>query len=276
MGFDVKRFLSDLRNEVEMHPAVNHVFLMRIATSPFTREDYKVFGLQHYPLVGNFTTYLERLLINGPDSNSKSWIAKVLVDEYGEGSDGKDHAELYREYLTACGVAEGEEDTVVLDAAVVDFIRTHLDLSANAPFLVGLGALGPGHEWAIPRMFVPIIEGQERAGFTDDEICYFKLHCLQDVDHALWLEEALAELIDGPEDAALVRQGTLLSLEARARFWSGGQSRVVRWRQPAQAWDFREHGRRWLGRQHPWVAKLPLGRLTGHTAVYRPQLQSLR
>jgi hypothetical protein len=29
--------------------------------------------------------------------------ATVLIDEYGEGSDGKDHAELYREFLICCG-----------------------------------------------------------------------------------------------------------------------------------------------------------------------------
>ncbi len=83
MTFDARRFLKDLRNEVESHPAVNHTFLARVGTSPFTREDYRVFGLQHYPLVGMFTNYMERLLINAPDTTAKCWLAKVLVDEYG-------------------------------------------------------------------------------------------------------------------------------------------------------------------------------------------------
>ena len=51
-----RTFLRDLRDEVETHPGVNHVFLARCATSPFTREDYRVMGLQHFPLVGLFTT----------------------------------------------------------------------------------------------------------------------------------------------------------------------------------------------------------------------------
>ena len=78
-----KQFLADLRREVEAHPAVNHLFLCRLAHVPFTREDYLVASTQHYPLVGTFTMYLEILLRRAPSSDAKSWIAKVLVDEYG-------------------------------------------------------------------------------------------------------------------------------------------------------------------------------------------------
>ena len=62
------RFLRQLRKDIAAHPGVSHVFLSRLATTPFTRQDYKVFGLHHYPLVGLFTTYMEHLLIRGPDS----------------------------------------------------------------------------------------------------------------------------------------------------------------------------------------------------------------
>ncbi len=210
-------FLRDLRREVEEHPAVNHVFLMRVSTTPFTREDYKVFGLDHYPLVGTFCRYMEHLLLRAPDSESKSWIAKVLVDEYGKGSDGEDHAHLYGKYLTACGVGPGEEDTEPLDPRVADFIGEHLRIVTEEPFLVGIGALGPGHEWSIPRMFVPIIDGLRRAGFTEREIQYFTLHTLQEQDHGRWLEEALVRMVRTPEQAAQVRGGAMLSMPAQAR-----------------------------------------------------------
>jgi pyrroloquinoline quinone (PQQ) biosynthesis protein C len=225
-------FLTGLRREVESHPGVNHPLLCRLSQVPFTREDYLVMGLQHYPLVGTFTTYLEHLLLRGPDSDAKQWIAKVLVDEYGEGSDGKDHAELYREYLATCGARPGEEMDTPLHPAVTAFIEEHLRLVTEEPFLVGLGALGPGHEWSIPKMFVAIIKGLARAGFRPEERLYFDLHCAQDVDHGRWLEEALERFCDDPEAQVMVRRGALLSLEARARFWSGVQDRIVRWRQP--------------------------------------------
>jgi pyrroloquinoline-quinone synthase len=229
---DPREFLARLRAAVLAHPAVNHPLLGRVAHVPFVRADYRIFGLQHYALVGSFTTYLELLLLTAPDSDAKQWIAKVLVDEYGEGSDGKDHAELYREFLRATGVAEHEELTVPLHAAVTGFIAEHLRICHEEPFLVGLGALGPGHEWSIPKMFEQIIRGLRRARFTEHEIQYFTLHVEQDLDHGSWLEEALVLYAETEQAQAQIHRGAMLSLAARVRFWSGVQDKIVRWRQP--------------------------------------------
>jgi pyrroloquinoline quinone (PQQ) biosynthesis protein C len=231
-GTRARAFLAELRAEVESHPGVVHPLLMRLGHVPFTREDYRVMGLQHYALVGNFTWYLEQLLIKAPDSEAKQWIAKVLVNEYGEGSEGKDHAELYRGFLLATGAAPGEELTTPLAAEVTGFIDEHRRICRQEPFLTGLGALGPGHEWSIPRMFRLIVRGLRRAGFEPHEILYFTLHQEQDIDHGLWLEEALARYARTDEARAQIRRGAQLSLEARARFWSAVQAKIVRWRQP--------------------------------------------
>lgn len=229
---NARAFLAELRAEVAAHPGVNHPLLARLAQIPFTREDYRVMGLQHYALVGMFTTYMENLLVRGPDSDAKQWLAKVLVDEYGEGSDGKDHTTLYREFLSATGVTDGEDTATELHPSVTGFITEHLRLTREEPFLVGLGALGPGHEWSIPKMFPRIVRGLRRAGFDEDEIQYFTLHLEQDEDHGLWLEEALARYADTDERQQQIRRGALASLAARARFWSGVQDKIVRWRQP--------------------------------------------
>ncbi len=225
-------FLKQLRTEVEQHTGVNHPLLARVAQVPFTREDYRVFGLQHYALVGKFTLYLEHLLLRAPDPSAKMWLAKVLVDEYGEGSEGKDHATLYLEFLQATGVQLPEQLQTRLHADVTGFILEHLHIVTTEPFLVGLGAVGPGHEWSIPRMFPLIVQGLRRAKFTENEINYFTLHMEQDIDHGLWLEEALAKFASTEENQKQIRRGALLSLEARARFWSGVQDKIVRWRQP--------------------------------------------
>jgi len=227
-----KAFLARLRRHVERHTAVNHPLLARVAHVPFTRQDYRVFGTQHYALVGHFTTYLELLLLTAPDSDSKQWLAKVLVDEYGEGSDDKDHAELYREFLSACGVEVGEERRTRLHKDVTSFVTEHLRICRDEPFLVGLGAVGPGHEWAIPKMFPPIVAGLRTAGLTEENILYFSLHMEQDEDHGAWLEEALEIYADTYSAQKQIWRGTMLSLAARQRFWSGVQDKIVRWRQP--------------------------------------------
>jgi pyrroloquinoline quinone (PQQ) biosynthesis protein C len=232
MTMDARLFLANLRKEVESHPGVSHPLLARLSQVPFTREDYAVMGSQHYALVGCFTKYLELLLISAPDSMAKQWIAKVLVNEYGEGSDNQDHAQLYASYLNAAGVPVGQELETPLHPAVTGFITEHYRICREEPFLVGLGALGPGHEWSIPKMFPPIVRGLRRAGFEEREILYFTLHMEQDIDHGAWLEEALARYADTEKAQGEIRRGALLSLEARRVFWSGVQDKVVRWRQP--------------------------------------------
>jgi len=232
MSRGAKAFLEDLRREIEAHPGVNHLFLNRLATSPFSREDYRVFGENHYPLVSVFTTYLERLLTRAPSSHAKLWLAKVLVDEYGEGSQGEDHATLYRAFLAAAGSRVDSLGAGRVPSPAHAFIEHHLELVTREPFLVGLGAVGPGHEWAIPKMFAAVIPGLRRAGFSEEAIGYFTLHVDQDVDHGAWLEEALVSFGTTPAAQAAIRRGALASLAARARFWSGVQRAVVVYRQP--------------------------------------------
>ena len=227
-----KAFLAELRSEIETHPATNHIFLNRLATGRFTREDYRVFGENHYPLVCIFTSYLETLLVRAPSSESKMWLAKVLVDEYGEGSRGADHATLYGHFLRACGSRLADSHDTRVAAPALAFVRAHRRIVEREPFLAGLGAVGPGHEWAIPRMFDAVIPGLRRAGFRDEEIQYFVLHVAQDVDHGAWLEEALEKLGGAEAAQALVRRGALASLAARERFWDGVQRAVVVFRQP--------------------------------------------
>lgn len=227
-----KEFLADLRREIAQHPAVNHLFLNRLATTPMAKQDYRVFAENHYPLVCAFTSYLELLLIGAPDSDARLWLARVLVDEYGEGSEGKDHATLYSRFLEATGGDARAINAGKVPEPAETFIVTHQRLMREQPFLVGLGAIGPGHEWAIPQMFDAVIPGLRRAGLDEQEIHYFTLHVSQDEDHGRWLEEALLRYTYTTEAQALVRFGTMASLDARLQFWNGVQRAVIRYRQP--------------------------------------------
>ena len=107
-------FLSSLRQEIQCHPGVGHSLLARMLTDPRTRHDFRILASQHYPLVANFTTYMELLLLRAPNSEAKRWLAKVLVDEYGERSDGDDHAASYRTFMHAAGIAPGSEENYPL------------------------------------------------------------------------------------------------------------------------------------------------------------------
>jgi pyrroloquinoline-quinone synthase len=228
------RFLESLRREIAVHPAVHHVFLDRISTSPFAREDYRVFAENHFPLVCVFTSYLERLLVRAPDSGAKLWLAKFLVDEYGEASNGEHHATLYARFLRGCGSSIQRAGRARVPEPADRFIAEHRRLVDTEPFLVGLGAVGPGHQWAIPLMFESLIPGLRRAGLDRQEIAYFTLHVAQDKDRGAWLEKALAHYATNDEARVQIRRGALASLAAREVFWTGVQRAVDRFRQPVR------------------------------------------
>ena len=223
---DAASFLANLREEVVNHAGVGHSLLGRMEIDPRAREDFKIFAGQHYALVGMFTRYLELLMIRAPRSQDKVWLAKVLIDEYGERSDDLDHAEHYQFFMKASGWGEKDYDKIRLHPAVTGFIAEHLRICSEEPFLVGLGAVGPGHEWAIPTMFDYCIRGLRHAGYAEDEIGYFTLHCEQDIDHGNWLQDALMRFADTPEAQEQIHRGCMMSLAAREQFWWGLSDKI--------------------------------------------------
>ncbi len=221
-----REFLANLRTEISSHPGVGHSLLGRMIKDPRTKRDFRILAGQHFPLVGNFCAYMEVLLINAPDSQSKCWLAKVLVDEYGERSDGEDHAHHYTKFMHATGIEKGAESDVPLHPEVIHFIREHYRLVTEEPFLVGLGAVGPGHEWSIPGMFDLAVAGLRKAGFEESEIEYWTLHLEQDQDHGAWLEEALVKYCLTDKNREQIRRGAIASLNARERFWWGVTDKI--------------------------------------------------
>jgi len=253
-------WMDALRHEVASSSTANHALLTRAASGAFDRERYARFGAQHQSLVGVFTRYLELLLLATDDSSQKLWLAKVLVDEYGEGSEGHDHAELYARFLEHTGVARGEQDDAPLVVEAWQHVGAHLTLCREQPFLVGLGAFGPAHEWAIPTMFGHLVRGLDGAGITESERLYFDLHTEQDQDHGAWMAEAMAPLAIDEVTRDQVRAGARYSLALRGDLWSAIE-RVLDGADPASdspgtARDLRAATEAWL-RGAPWPVELP-------------------
>jgi len=130
------------------------------------------------------------------------------------------HPALYRRFMRAVGFRDGEWDQVPALPATRAFIAMHLDMTWRS-WLETLGAVGPGHEWAIPRMFPPLVLGIERSVALDPSALeYFRLHIDLDVAHGQVLERCLIRWATSEVHRNEIRRGALRSLEARATFWS--------------------------------------------------------
>jgi len=217
-----ERFLDALEVEVQSHPALHHPFLRRFAQGGHGRLRLWAFGLQHYQLVRVFTSYLEALVKSIPEPEARDWIRRVLEDEYARPhSFDRSHPALYRKFLRALGLSEEDWERAEALPETQAFIERHVELTALRHPAVGLGAVGPGHEWAIPTMFAYLVEGLRNVGVDEKLLEYFTLHIAQDVEHSRLLRMAMARFAETPDNQARIREGARASLDARARFWAG-------------------------------------------------------
>lgn len=217
-----ERFLDALEVEVRGHPALHHPFLRQFAHGGHRRLQLWTFGLQHYQLVRVFTSYLEALLKSIPESEVRDWIHRVLEDEYAHPrSFDRSHSALYRKFLQALGLTDKDWDRAEALPETRAFINHHIELTSLRHYLVGLGAVGPGHEWAIPTMFTYLVDGLRKVGVEEKALEYFTLHIAQDLEHSRLLRMALAHYAETPKNRERIIEGARASLDARARFWDG-------------------------------------------------------
>ncbi len=219
---DSEAFLSALEAEVRAHPAVLHPFLHRFAEGGLSRLQLWAFALQHYQLVRVFTLYLESLLRSVADEEVRGWLNVILTDEFARPRTYEhSHPALYRKFLRALGLSEQDWETVHPLPETEAFIKRHIELTSLRHPVVGLGAVGPGHEWSIPIMFTALVEGLRKSGIEEGSLEYFTLHVTQDLEHGRLLRQALARYADTEVNRARILEGARASLEARRLFWDG-------------------------------------------------------
>ncbi|MHB8482055.1 MAG: TenA family transcriptional regulator [Nitrospiria bacterium] len=214
-------FIQELQHEIETHEAVHHPFLLKFSTSPLSIEQIQAFGLQHYQLVKIFVNYMTNLQPRIPDSATSGLFRKVYEDEFGQASIFRSHPALYRKFLKRSGLEDNDWGRVKHLPEVSSFIETHMELTRDEDFRIGLGAIGPGHEFSIPLMFSYLVKGiQNNSALEEEDYEYFTLHIEEDKHHAEIFNELISHY-DTLGDRRLIREGAMRSLEARRIFWNG-------------------------------------------------------
>ena len=141
----------------------------------------------------------------------------------------RSHPALYRRFMLAVGFEEGAWNRVPVLPAMRVVIATHLDMTFRY-WLEALGLVGPGHEWAIPRMFPSLVQGIERSVAVPGEALeYFRLDIDLDVEHGHALEAALRRWATTDANQEELRRGARRSLDVRAAFWSALAEQLFPW-----------------------------------------------
>jgi len=219
---DAQSFIASLEEEILQHEAVHHPFLKRFSSEHLSLEQVQTFGLQHYQLVKIFLNYMTNLLPKIPDKDAEDLFRVVFDDEFGQHSIFRSHPALYRNCLKGLGLPDSSWGRVKLLPEVVQYLEAHLQLTREDDFLVGLGAVGPAHEFAIPTMFGYIIQGlKKNTHLTEEEIEYFTFHIVQDKEHAVVFNQLIARHVETEVGQHRLREGAMRSLAHRKTFWDG-------------------------------------------------------
>lgn len=211
-----------LKNEIYSHKAVNHPFLERFSKGNLSEEQIKTFALHYYQHAKMFSHYIANIIPKIPHEWDRMSMVKNLMDEYGNLDPEKTHPALFRKFLKALGLEKKDWKKFKPIPEVTNFIDRLTMLTRHEPFLIGLGAVGPGVEWVIPTMFKKIVDGLKNSiSIKDDDMEYWTSHIVLDVEHGDEATKVIMNYLHGKDTEDMVRTGAMKSLEARKILWDG-------------------------------------------------------
>lgn len=217
-----KNFLHGLKDEIFSHEAVNHPFLERFSKGNLSEAQVMTFALHYYQHAKMFSHYIANIIPKIPHEWDRMIMVKNLMDEYGNMNPEKTHPALFRKFLKTLGLEKKDWKKFKPIPEVTNFIDRLTMLTRYEPFLIGLGAVGPGVEWVIPTMFKKIVDGLKNSiSIKDDDMEYWTSHIILDVEHGDEATKVIMNYLHGKDTEDMVRIGAIKSLEARKILWDG-------------------------------------------------------
>jgi pyrroloquinoline quinone (PQQ) biosynthesis protein C len=135
------------------------------------------------------------------------------------------HPALFRRFMHAIGVEEPAKCQPI--AETLAFVESAAALCRDASWLTGLGALGPGTECVVPRLYSQILAGIEKSGIVSaSDYIFWTIHVHCDEGHGAAMIEAMRPYLDAPAALETARAGATRMLDARV-LWMDGLMETV-------------------------------------------------
>lgn len=147
---------------------------------------------QHYHYVSHFPLWLANVFAACDKEDVRHFLAENIFEEEGFAADSPDfpaikHTELLLQFAEHCGMSRQD----VLDAQLNgELLAGTLGLQSwgfrqsYKPFLEAMAGLLVGLESQVPQIYSkttpPLIE---KYGFTEEEVTFFRLHIVADLEH---------------------------------------------------------------------------------------------
>jgi pyrroloquinoline quinone (PQQ) biosynthesis protein C len=137
------------------------------------------------------------------------------------------HPALFRRFLKSLGISP---DVVAASEPLPEtaqFVREFEAVCRSGHWLEAMGALGPGTESIVPRIYSHILSGIRRSAAMDpNDYVFWTIHVHCDEGHGENISRAIESYLDRPENQELVLQGAMRVLDAR-KLWFDALERMV-------------------------------------------------
>lgn len=219
-------YLKKLQTELENHLGVTHPFLSKI--NNLSTEQLKIFASQFYLYVREFPRLMGAIVYTISDEKARLPLVLNLINECGglinleKLDDSHTHPALFRRFTQKLGIQDDYLEKTKPLKSTKKFIDAYKKLYLQSSAIKALGAVGPGTECVVPKMYVPILEGlRKKKMFSEKDLEFFSLHLPIDEEHCEMICKVLEPMLKTKRDKQEAREGALEALNARKNFWEG-------------------------------------------------------
>ena len=229
----------DLHDHVMSHPVWRHPFFLRVFEGRIDARQVATFAVQYFNqikntrqcvalAIGRFHSLAplpHGLLGERISEITQIALAQLVADEYGVGVhpvddypglarllSSKTHIAMYRQLFDGLGIAEADQDVVLLPG-VADNVLIQRVVAGHPAFsgLEALASVGLGMEWGVPEFFSLLLGGlirfalRETLPLTQYHLDVFIAHVRYDVLHAVSVMLVTSLHMRGSGDLAAVK-----------------------------------------------------------------------
>ena len=191
------------------------------------RERMKLWAKQLFLLTRTGPRFLSSIHSNCENFEVASWLVQNLYEEYGEGTEGRDHPSLCRNFGKALGMSVDELEAGPILDCTRRFIDYAFEVTRTKNYVEALAAIGIALEGVSARGAPMVGEAlKHHYKMTPKDIEFFTAHCEMDVDHSAKTLALVVKHATTPEIRERVKRA-VKEMTAKTIEWSVAVSDLV-------------------------------------------------
>jgi len=165
-----------------------HPFSQAWANGELSRAQLGFWAMQHYYYIELIPQQFGHLFCRLPDLDARQHLLENLLGEENPARPDKRHPDLLLKFAAACGLSREAVTTAEQRGEILPSTRAMRawiwELVAFRDLAETAAAIMVALEGQLPTLYPKYVAAMKKMGFTDDELEFFHVHIVGDVEHA--------------------------------------------------------------------------------------------